>query len=79
MSVSLTLEEHFVRFSCVAPPFYPEQFRYSYGDIRYSTVYYLGHILLTCVFPVSCPVLVRSLLNFQAPHADRESFEWQMR
>ena len=36
-------------------------------------------IRLTCVFPVTCPVLVRSLLNFQAPHADRESFEWQRR
>ena len=32
--VSLTLEERFVRFSWVAPPFYPEQVRYSYGDIR---------------------------------------------
>ena len=32
-SVSLTLDERFVRFSCVAPPFYPEQVRYSYGDI----------------------------------------------
>ena len=34
MSVSLTLEERFVRFSYVASPFYPEQVRYSYGDIR---------------------------------------------
>ena len=29
--------------------------------------------------PHTCPVLVRSLLIFQAPHADRESFEWQRR
>ena len=34
MSVSLRFEERFVRFSCVAPPFYPEQVRYSYGDFR---------------------------------------------
>ena len=29
-------------------------------------------------FPVTCPVLVRSLLDFKAQHADRESFERQM-
>ena len=34
ISVPLTLEERFVRFSCVALPFYPIQVRYSYGDIR---------------------------------------------
>ena len=28
-----------------------------------------------CVFPVTCPVLVRALLDFQAPHPDRESFK----
>ena len=39
----------------------------------------IRYIRLTCIFPVTCPVLVRSLLNFQAPHADRESFERQMR
>ena len=30
-------------------------------------------------FPVACPVLVRSFLNFQAPHTDSESFELQRR
>ena len=60
---SLTLEERFVRFSCVAPLFNPEQVRYSYGDIRKSTVYYPLHIRLMCVFPVTCPVLVRSLFD----------------
>ena len=34
ISVSHTLEERFARFSCVALPFYPEQVRYLYGDIR---------------------------------------------
>ena len=58
---------------------YPEQVRYSYGDIRTSTVCYPVHIRLTYVFPVTCPVLVRSLLNFQAPHPDRKNFEWQRR
>ena len=36
-------------------------------------------IRLTCGFPVTCPVLVWLLLNFQAPHADLESFERQRR
>ena len=33
----------------------------------------------TCVFPVACPVLVLSLLNFQAPHTESESFDRQRR
>ena len=40
--------------------------------IRYTSGY-------RAFFPVTCPVLVQSLLNFQAPHTDRENFEWQRR
>ena len=43
------------------------------------SVFYPVHILLLCVFPVTCLVLVRSLLNFQAPHTDRENFELKRR
>ena len=47
--------------------------------ISVNRLYYPVHIRLSCVFPVTCPVLVRSLLNFQAPHTDRENFERQRR
>ena len=40
--------------------------------IRYTSGY-------RAFFSVTCPVLVRSLLNFQAPHIDRENFERQRR
>ena len=79
MSVSLMLEERFVRFSCVTPPFYPEQVLsrtvISVNRpfiIRYTSGY-------RAFFPVTCPVLVLSLLNFQATHTDRENFERQRR
>ena len=36
-------------------------------------------IRYTSGYPVSCLVLVRSLLNFQAPHTDCENFERQRR
>ena len=44
-------------------------------DRLLSGTHLVTRFWLTCAFPVTCPVLVRSLLNFQAPHADRESFE----
>ena len=34
ISVPITLEERFVRFSCVALPYFQVQVRYLYGDIR---------------------------------------------